>query len=148
MPYPLKGTIGKDPVVANKYTFLVDGTPYVVSAISALEEEIPAVALPDGTTASSGRTESTEFTVDVPNHHEIEIGFFNTWWESCKEPVLPTAYKSVIIEKRSSQGDIVRVTNCFGSWLNKREEAEVSMEDGETMTVTRYTVKVDIAFHS
>jgi len=148
MPYPIKGTIGKDPVVSNKYTFLIDGVPLLVTAISSIEEEIPGVALPDGTTASSGRTESTEFTVDVPNHHNTEIDFFNSWWIQCQEPVSPTAYKAAIIEKRSSQGEISRTTNIFGSWISKREDAELSMEDGETMTVTRFTLKVDTAFHS
>lgn len=148
MPYPLKGIIGKDPIASNKYTFLVDGVPMVVTNVSAIEEEIPTVTLPDGTTASSGRTEATEFTVDVPNHHETEIDFFNLWWVSGQEPVLPTAYKSVIIEMRSSQGEIVRTINVFGAWLSARESAELTMEDGETMTVTRFTVKVDIAFHT
>jgi len=148
MSYPLKGTVGKDPIAANKYTFLVDGSPLIVTAVSSMEEEIPSVTLPDGTTASSGRTEPTEFTVDVPNHHNQEIVYFNAWWAAAKEPVLPTAYRPVVIEKRSSQGTIVRVSNLFGVWVNKREEAEVSMEDGETMTVTRYTCKVDDATHS
>jgi hypothetical protein len=148
MSYPLKGIINKDPIVANKFTFIVDGSPLIVTAISALEEEIPSVTLPDGTTASSGRTESTEFTVDVPNHHDEEIEFFNAWWATCQEPVAPNAYKPVVIEKRSSQGEVVRVTTILGSHLSKREEAEMSMEDGETMTVTRFTLKVDMAFHS
>lgn len=148
MPYPLKGIIGKDPISSNKFTFLVDGLPLVVTAVSSMEEEIPSVTLPDGTSASSGRTDATDFTVDVPNHHQEEIDFFNTWWNSCQEPVLPTAYKSVIIEMRSTQGALVRVTNIFGAWLSGRESAELSMEDGETMTLTRYTVMVDTAFHS
>jgi hypothetical protein len=148
MPYPLKGIIGRDPISANKYTFLVDGLALSVTSISSLEEEISTITLPDGTTASSGRTQSSEFTVTIPNHHEVEYAFFNVWWSNCQEPVLPIAYKTVIIETRSTRGDIVRVTNVFEAYLFKRESAELSMEDGETMTVTTYTIKADIVIHS
>lgn len=145
---PLKGLIQKDIIPGNEYKMIVDGVEIVCTEVSGFEESLQVTELPDGTAATTGRTEVTEFTAMVPFHHDEDIAFMDSWWTACKTPVQAAAYKTVTIVATSSSGGTVRTTTALGTFIKNRKSPDFSMEDGGTeMTSIEYTFSVDDVEH-
>ena len=144
----LKGKIQKDIIAGNKYTVRVGVKEIICTTVSAIEEAIQTIDPPDGTTASGGRTEVSEFTIAVPAHHQIDMVYMNEWFAACQDPVLPTAYRMVTVKGSSSSGNINRIDTCFGCHITGRQSAEYLMEDGgSSMTVVEFTIRADRVMH-
>lgn len=144
----LKGVIQKDVIAGNKYKVLFDGDEVLCVSVSAVEETLQTMDLPDGTRASGGRTEASEFTAIVPAHHNEDVAKMEIWWQSCQDPVLPTAYKTTSIIGTSTMGTTIRNDTHFGCFITGRTGAEYSLEDGgTTMTVIEYTISTDRSLH-
>jgi len=142
----LKGVIQKDHIPANKYKLMVGVKEIIATSVSAIEQTLVTTDLPDGTRASSGRTEASECTVMIPAHHNGDIAFMQAWWHSGGAndgPVLPTTYKPMTVIGTSGTGAVNRIDTCFGCFITGRTSSEYSMEDGGTMTVIEYTISID-----
>jgi len=145
---PAKGVINKDVIAGNKFQFLVAGVQLTVTAVEGLEEVLKTIDLPDGTRASGGRTEASEFTVRIPKHHTVEFAFFEAWYREGKDPVLATAYKPVTVLSLSNSNAITRTSSLFGCFITGRTEPDKSLEDGsEEMAEVEYTISVDDQDH-
>ena len=145
---PVKNLLGKDVIGANKFTFSVDNDDLLVVSVSGLDETLQVIEFPDGTAASGGRTDPSETTVVVAQHTKASITFFDAWWEMCKDPVPPSAYKNATVTGNSSSGNESATTTMISVFIKSRKGADYSLEDGTTMTVVEYTLSVDDAFHS
>lgn len=144
----LKGVIPKDIIAANKFTVAVDNVEILAVSVSGPDESLQTVELPDGTAASGGRTDPSESTIVIPQHATEAKLFMDTWWNSCKDPVQPTAYKNVTVIGTSSTGAQSATDTWIGAFIKGRKSAEYSLEDGTTMTVLEYSVSIDDVFHS
>lgn len=144
----LKGIIPKDIIAANKFTLAVDGDEYLITAITGAEETIQVTELPDKTSASTGRTEMSEITIKFPANVDESANFFNTWFQGCKDPVQPNAYKTCVVTAESTTGGTVRTYTYTGVFLKGRKTPDHALEDGGTMTEIEYTASIDEVFHS
>jgi hypothetical protein len=144
----LKSVIPKDIIAGNKFTLSVDNEDLLVVSVSSPEESLQTVELPDGTMASGGRTDPSEITIIIPQHVEASKIFLDTWWQGCKDPVAPNAYKSITVTGESSSGQITSTSTGVGVFIKDRTGATYSLEDGTEMTTIEYTCSVDEFFHS
>lgn len=144
----LKGVIPKDIIAANKFTLAIDNVEIVAVSVSGIEENLQVAELPDGTKASGGRTEASETTIVIPQHVTQSRQVMDLWWQSCKDPVQPDAYKNITVTGTSSTGANTSVSTLIGVFITSRKSADYALEDGSTMTVIEYTCSVDDAFHS
>lgn len=144
----LKGVITKDIIAGNKFTLAIDNVEIVAVSVSGPEENIQVAELPDGTTASGGRTEASEITIVIPQHMAQGKQVMDLWFQACKDPVQPNAYKNVTVTGTSSTGAIVSTDTHIGVWVKTRKSADYALEDGTTMTVLEYTCSVDESIHS
>lgn len=139
-----KGVIDKDVFRGDNYTVTIDGTEYMAIRVSEFSQPMKKVMLPDGTAASGGRTDATTFEIEIPEHHPKEQTFFDGWWKKCFDPILPDAYKTVSVAKRSSSGDTTITEDRLGCWIENRKSSELSYDDGaEKMTTLIYTISCD-----
>ena len=146
----IKGVVDKDIIAGNEYTLTVDNVEIFCVSISSVEESMQVVELPDGTSASGGRTEGgIECSVSIPAHHVDDIAYMDAWWNSGKDPVPLSAYKVVTLQGRSKSGSKVMTDTCLGVFIKGRAGAEYMLEDGgTTMTVIEYTLSIDDVEHS
>jgi hypothetical protein len=144
----LKGIIPKDIIAANKFTLAADNDEILITAITGAEETIETVELPDKTSASAGRTEMSEVTIKIPAHVDESVNFMNIWFQACKDPVQPGAYKTCVVTAESSSGGTVRTYTYVGVFLKGRKTPDHALEDGATMTEIEYTASIDEVFHS
>ena len=146
----IKGVIDKDIIAGNEFQLTVDNVDVLCTMISSIEESMQTVELPDGTSASGGRTEGgIETTVTIPAHSVDDVAYMDAWWASCKDPIPLSAYKTVTIQGRSKSGSKTITDTGFGVWVKGRKSAEYAMEDGGTvMTVIEYTLSIDDVQHS
>jgi hypothetical protein len=146
---PLKGVIQKDIIPGNEYKLIVDNVEIICTELSGFEEALQTAELPDGTVATTGRTDATEFTVSVPYHHEDDIAFMDSWWAACKTPVQAAAYKTATAVASSSSGAVTRTSTATGCFIKNRKSPDFSMGDGGTeMTVVEYTISADEVEHA
>ena len=144
----LKGKILKDVISGNNFVLLVGAKAILCTNISSIEETLQTIDLPDGTTASGGRTEVSEFSITVPAHHEVDVAFMDHWMRNGKSPVVPGAYRTVVVKGNANSGGPGRTDTCFGTHVVGRSSSEYSMEDGGTsMTTIEYTLRCDNVVH-
>lgn len=138
------GVIDKDVYRGNKYRVTIEGTDYLAHEVGAAEQKMRKVELPDGTAASGGRDDHFEFPLLIPHHHEKEFKFFEDWWKSCQDPVLPSAYKTMTVTYINASGTKERAEERLGCWIVGRKTSDLSLDDGsEEMTVIEYTICCD-----
>lgn len=140
----LKGLIEGDHIPNNKYELNIVGLPSITfTKVSGLESEVAAVELPDRTMASGGQRGSSELTVEVPNHHTIDIAAMEAWFEEGVDPVTPTYKKLGTLIQISNTGSIRRGWAITGVWVSKRKLSDMEMSDAGEMSVNEYVLKVD-----
>jgi hypothetical protein len=147
----VKQIIDKNVIPGNSYTVIVDGNVEILfTEFGSIEETMQIIELPDGTQASGGRTEGgIETTGMIPAHDTDAIAFMDAWWEACKEPVQPSAYKALTVIGTSVDGNVTRTDICTGVFLKGRTSPEYNLEDGGTnMTTIEYTFSIDDVEHS
>lgn len=140
----LKGVIKPDPIPVNKYELLVIGLPaFTATSVSAIEEVVDSVILPDRTTMSGGNTQPVEFTIMTPSHHTVEYLALELWYSEGQDPQTSTYKKSAVLLLKSGTGAIIRSYALTGVWLCKRKLPELSMENEGDMAQVEWTLKAD-----
>lgn len=140
----MKGAIQPDHVALNNYEFLVIGLiPITLTRVGGIEDELETVTLPDRTVASGGNRGPTEFEIDVPLHHTIEVAAMELWYRESQDPVLPTYKKPCTIIYKSVSGNIQRNFTLIGVFPKKRELPEMEMENEGEMGVVTWTMSAD-----
>lgn len=140
----MKGAIQPDHIGDNKYEFQVLGlVPITATSIGELTETLKTVTLPDMTEASGGTTEPVKFDIEVPAHHDVEIAAMELWYQSCKDPVLPT-YKlpcTLVMPRISGAGG--RTYTLVGTFITGRGIPAMKMDGDGTMQVIKYPMSCD-----
>ena len=140
----LKGLIEGDHIPNNKFELNIVGLPAITfTKVSGLESEVPGVELPDRTMASGGQRSSSEIVVEIPNHHSVNVGVMELWFEEGVDPVTPTYKKVGTLVQVSLTGEIRRGWSLAGMWITKRKLSDMEMAEVGEMSVNEYTIKVD-----
>lgn len=140
----LKGLIEEDHIPNNKFELNIVGLPTITfTKVSGLESEVAGVDLPDRTKATGGQRGVSEVTVEVPNHHSVNIGVMEAWFEEGVDPVSPTYKKVGTLAQVSLTGETRRVWSLVGIWVMKRKLSDMEMSDAGEMSVQEYTLSVD-----
>jgi len=140
----MKGVIQENHVAVNKYNLIVVGMPPLTPVkVSGLDEVLETVELPDRTRASGGNTKATEFTMEIPSHHAIEVQAMETWFQQGKDPVQPGYKKAaVLIMKRIGAG-VPRQFQLIGVFTSGRKNSDLEMKNEGDMAVDTWKMSVD-----
>jgi len=139
-----KGVIDKNIIRGDNYKFVIGGEEYTLIMIGELSEELRVVNLPDDTNASGGRSQAIESEITIAEHMAKERNYFEDWWDQCRDPIPPTAYRNPAIVKYNNEGNIGTTDELTNMFLTGRTSAELSLEDGaETMQVVTYKFSAD-----
>lgn len=141
----MKGTILPQHIPLNLYELVVLGLPRLTPVeVSAIEEVLQVVDLPDRTKASGGQTECGEFTITIPSHHAVEQAAMEAWFAESRGRVSPTYKKPItLIQKPINEGGIPRAYQLLGCFPSKRGLPELSMTNEGEMSVVTWTVSYD-----
>lgn len=140
----LKGQIQPDHIPNNKYELNIIGlVPITVTKISGLESEVAGVELPDRTMATGGQRGTSEASIEVPNHHTVDIAAMELWFEEGVDPVTPTYKKAGTLVQISNTGAVRRSWALTGVWVKARSLADMEMGDDGEMSVNSYTLSID-----
>jgi hypothetical protein len=140
----LKGIILPDHIPVNKYELTIVGmSTIVMTSVSGLETEVPAIDLPDRTKATGGQPSSAELTVTVPMHHASEILQMDIWHTEAQDPITITYKRAGILEHKSGTGDIIKQYTLIGIWCSKRKLPDLAYDDDGAMAEVEYTLQVD-----
>lgn len=139
-----KGVISKDIIRLDKYIITIDGVDLKAIRVGESNQTMKVVELPDGTAASGGRTEASEFEIEIPEHETKERLLLDKWWSDCKDPISPSAYKVVTITRTSGTGGVSVVEDRVGCFVKGRRGGEMSYDGGsEEMATLIYSISCD-----
>ena len=117
----LKGQIQPDHIPNNKYELNIVGLPPITFVkVSGLENEVAGVELPDRTMATGGQRGTSESTVEVPNHHSVDVATMELWYEEGVDPVSPFYKKAGVLVQISGSGIVRRSWSLTGVWIMGR----------------------------
>lgn len=140
----MKGSILPFHLPLNNYQLIVLGLPSLTPVdVSAIEEVLQVVDLPDRTKASGGQTECGEFTMTIPSHHAVEQAAMESWYAESRGPVSPTYKKPVTLLQKPIDGGVPRAYQLLGCFPTKRGLPELSMTNEGEMSVIEWTISYD-----
>jgi len=141
----IKGKIEDDHIPVNKYELIVPGLPPLIfTAVSAIEDELDTVEMPDRSPRSGGVTKPVEFTAVQPAHHTIEVLAMEAWFLE-SETMLPTYRKAASLVMSSGSGNTLKTTSLINIFPSKKALPDLDMGNEGDMAAITWTFKADSA---
>jgi len=139
----MKGVISADHIPVSEYQLLFLGLPpLTITEISGIEEELQTTELPDKTTATTGDSMPTEYSIKIPLHETVQIAALELWFQLCKAGD-PLSKKVGTLLLQSISGNILRSYSVLGTYPFKRGLPDLSMENEGELAVMEWTFKAD-----
>jgi hypothetical protein len=139
----MKGTLQPDHILNNKYEFKVGGFAITIVEASETSQSIKAVELPDDTASPSGRKSTSELTISVPAHHDVDVKFMNQWWTACSGKQLADRKRPCILTAFSGTEASNYTLLLDGVWPSEKTTGSLEMSGGGTMHVIKYKLSID-----
>lgn len=135
-----------DHIPRNKFELVVVGLPKITfTTVSSITDATTETTLPDGTSASGGKTTPKEFTVTVPAHHLVQVAAMDNWKRQGEDPVDQGYKKAGTLIGYTGTGNAFKSWSLSGLWCRDRVTPDFDMDDDGEMAVVTYLMKADKA---